>query len=829
MKNRHFVYVTDFDRWKWDLLSDENIFEYFLFSAYKILFVVDDSDRLYGIITLGDFIKSSDDIKKAVNKNFLFVRKDEEEHMFSSAREIFDQHGMESYLPVIDQEDKMTGFLMDLELLRKKDALYEQNLTELERKISLLKKSHYLKKEMEAFYEVLADTTIFFRKSKGLRKIFSLFDGRIRGRVLSDQEYLKKLSKWRKNRDHLTDEEKTELIFDFDCRNIGALAEKAGIASVYSLEKFMNEFTALTENEEFSRAIRMTHNSAYSLADFISDHDMKHLEFPANRLLSKYLYDYMKEQQIPFSLTYFNNIAVMHASFPVSGMRGSTQDAIGLSSCDLSEQLLLSRMLKKRRIMVLNMKNASDVNITEGEKRRIESYGVAEKLIIDKDMHALKLLYGDDCGNKSPYEYAEELSYSFPVKRRFENDLVINADYKSTYVNIENGIRRTCYQPALYTNTIYFFGPCIALGPYVEDKHTIASQLARKLLKDQYAYRIVNLGMLASNNSSEMLERIDFQENDIVINLFYIGKGKKFEEQLKDIMDPSDAFNRILDREDMFFDKSVHCNRKGNEVYAEAIYEYIKPALKKAKTDSLKKNHVYDVFRTNLADLHLYDIPEYLKMLKQEKQKVPKEAQAIGSIVMNCNPFTLGHQYLVQYALQYCDYLFVFVVQEDKSYFSFEDRFAIAKDHCRQYSNVSVIPSGKMIASDLTFPEYFRRESVRDRMEVTADLKITPVHDFRLFASYIAPVLGIKKRFVAEEPFDSVTEQYNENMKKVLSALGLEVVEIKRKALEDGEVISASKVRRMYQKGEYLKMKKMLPQSTYHYLMRNLPGDIHEN
>ena len=82
---------------------------------------------------------------------------------------------------------------------------------------------------------------------------------------------------------------------------------------------------------------------------------------------------------------------------------------------------------------------------------------------------------------------------------------------------------------------------------------------------------------------------------------------------------------------------------------------------------------------------------------------------------------------------------------------------------------------------------------------------------------------------MAEEPFDSVTEQYNENMKKVLSALGLEVVEIKRKALEDGEVISASKVRRMYQKGEYLKMKKMLPQSTYHYLMRNLPGDIHEN
>ncbi|EFA28598.1 ABC transporter, ATP-binding protein, partial [Haemophilus influenzae HK1212] len=38
-----------------------------------------------------------------------------------------------------------------------------------------------------------------------------------------------------------------------------------------------------------------------------------------------------------------------------------------------------------------------------------------------------------------------------------------------------------------------------------------------------------------------------------------------------------------------------------------------------------------------------------------------------GSIVMNANPFTLGHRYLIEQALQQCDHLHLFIVGEDAS------------------------------------------------------------------------------------------------------------------------------------------------------------------
>lgn len=52
---------------------------------------------------------------------------------------------------------------------------------------------------------------------------------------------------------------------------------------------------------------------------------------------------------------------------------------------------------------------------------------------------------------------------------------------------------------------------------------------------------------------------------------------------------------------------------------------------------------------------------------------------AVGSIVMNCNPFTLGHRYLIEYASKYVDYLYIFVVEEDKSFFPFSDRIDLIK------------------------------------------------------------------------------------------------------------------------------------------------------
>ena len=45
----------------------------------------------------------------------------------------------------------------------------------------------------------------------------------------------------------------------------------------------------------------------------------------------------------------------------------------------------------------------------------------------------------------------------------------------------------------------------------------------------------------------------------------------------------------------------------------------------------------------------------------------------VGAIVMNANPFTKGHRYLIEKAAAECGFVYVFVLSEDKSVFSSKD------------------------------------------------------------------------------------------------------------------------------------------------------------
>ena len=183
----------------------------------------------------------------------------------------------------------------------------------------------------------------------------------------------------------------------------------------------------------------------------------------------------------------------------------------------------------------------------------------------------------------------------------------------------------------------------------------------------------------------------------------------------------------------------------------------------------------------------------------------------IGSIVMNANPFTLGHRYLIEEALKDCDYLVVFVVQEDQSVFSFDERLNMVDEGVKDLENVLVVPSGKFIISSLTFEEYFNKSSLQDKV-------IDPSLDVSVFAKEIAPCLHITKRFVGEEQFDTVTRQYNESMAKLLPEYGIDLVEIPRCDV-DGEAISASKVRALLEEGRMDELRSLVPQTTYEYLV----------
>lgn len=197
---------------------------------------------------------------------------------------------------------------------------------------------------------------------------------------------------------------------------------------------------------------------------------------------------------------------------------------------------------------------------------------------------------------------------------------------------------------------------------------------------------------------------------------------------------------------------------------------------------------------------------EYSKLLRSYAAK-------IGSIVMNCNPFTNGHRYIIEQASKRVSHLYIFVVQEDRSFFSFSDRFELVKQGTKDLTNVTVIPSGKSIISSLTFPDYFNKENVQNQ-------KVDTANDVVIFAKEIAPVLSINMRFAGTEPYDKITKQYNEKMRQILPQYGIDFVEIPR-CQWDGSAISAKKVRELFMKECFNQLINYVPFSTLAYLWEN--------
>lgn len=194
-------------------------------------------------------------------------------------------------------------------------------------------------------------------------------------------------------------------------------------------------------------------------------------------------------------------------------------------------------------------------------------------------------------------------------------------------------------------------------------------------------------------------------------------------------------------------------------------------------------------------------------------QKPVDDEGPVGCIVANCNPFTLGHRYLIETAAAQCRWLHVFVLSEDRSRFSAEDRIRLVKEGCADLENVIVHPTGPYLISSATFPSYFIRD----------DEKAGEAHcelDIRVFAEKFAPALNITRRFVGTEPISAVTRNYNEQLKSSLPEYGIEVIEIPRKET-DGDVISASRVRALLDAGDFEAIRQLVPQTTFDYLQHN--------
>lgn len=224
------------------------------------------------------------------------------------------------------------------------------------------------------------------------------------------------------------------------------------------------------------------------------------------------------------------------------------------------------------------------------------------------------------------------------------------------------------------------------------------------------------------------------------------------------------------------------------------------------------------------TSLFFYPIAETADVLVMENKRggiegfldsLPEEngENDVGALVMNCNPFTKGHQYLIEKASSECGRVYVFVLSERGEGFSPEDRLAMVKAGTAHLPNVTVLETGPYLISSATFPTYFLKD--RDRAEnVLCDV------DVEIFSKLIAPRLKIKRRYVGTEPLSPMTDTYNSALAKGLPRAGIELRVVERKTADDVP-ISASAVRRHIAEGNKAAVKAIVPPTTYDYLVNH--------
>ncbi|MGN1016701.1 MAG: [citrate (pro-3S)-lyase] ligase [Faecousia sp.] len=193
----------------------------------------------------------------------------------------------------------------------------------------------------------------------------------------------------------------------------------------------------------------------------------------------------------------------------------------------------------------------------------------------------------------------------------------------------------------------------------------------------------------------------------------------------------------------------------------------------------------------------------YLKELEKTKKDGVSAA-----VVMNANPFTLGHQYLVETAAAACDTLHLFVLSEDASLVPFAVRKKLVRDGVAHIPNVVLHDSGPYIISSATFPSYFLKDEAAV-IEGHARL------DLAVFTK-IARALGITERYVGEESTSQVTGLYNQIMAQELPKAGIACHIIPRREA-GGKAISASTVRQALQAGDWKVLESLVPATTYRY------------
>lgn len=371
-----------------------------------------------------------------------------------------------------------------------------------------------------------------------------------------------------------------------------------------------------------------------------------------------------------------------------------------------------------------------------------------------------------------------------------------------TYEDMTQEMRKHHIAPEIlgkdYDNQIFLAGPCIVNGQENFQGESLMEILHQLLEEMNICYKLVKV--YSTGALSEVTKKIleyNIKKNDIVI--FMDSIFKKYDLNL------SYLYNKKQDKW-LYMDEPIHSTRYGNELISEALVsKIIRPNYEENCVEKSENTVLYQGER-QISNINERDLAAYVSTLSAYKKQ---GENLCGAIVMNCNPFTLGHRYLIEYASGSVDVLYIFVVEEDSSMFSFEDRICLVKEGVKDLENVIVISSGRVIISRDTFQGYFNKKNAGGYTDASKDIFI--------FGKYIAPALNIRIRFVGTEPSDEVTRSYNEQLKQQLPEYGIELMEIERRRI-NGLVISASTVRQFFLEKDWHKISELVSKQVLCFL-----------
>lgn len=219
-----------------------------------------------------------------------------------------------------------------------------------------------------------------------------------------------------------------------------------------------------------------------------------------------------------------------------------------------------------------------------------------------------------------------------------------------------------------------------------------------------------------------------------------------------------------------------------------------------------------ELARTKQAAFLEFGRPGYADWIGAARGALQKNGpEPLTAVVMNADPFTLGHRHLVEAAARGAGRVAVFVVEEDASAFPFAVRLELVRQGLAGLERAVVLPGGPYMVSRASFPSYFTGE--REHAAVHAAL------DAALFAKRVAPDLGVSARFIGTEPLCGVTCAYNAALLEALPPHGVECVEVAR--LERGGApVSASRVRALLGRAapDWRAVAAQVPATTLAYL-----------